>query len=135
MRFKKNSYYIFLFLIISSLSIISFFLLYDTGIVSVLLCFGGFLCFFLVFEIGLQFGLFFDTVQCDESGLKVYTRKKAFVISWPEIKNIRAIVWKTGIIGCIITTNNGEEHKFFPPKPNLFINYLRNGRPDIELKI
>lgn len=74
----------------------------------------------------------FDTVYCDENGIKIVTRKKVFERTWAEIYKIERIT-RRGMErkpkAYVLTALDGEKMSVFPCAPEKFIGYVKRAAP------
>lgn len=74
----------------------------------------------------------FDTVYCDEKGIKIVTRKKVFEHTWAEIYKIETIT-RRGMErkpkAYLLTALDGEKISVFPCAPEKFIGYVKRVAP------
>ena len=101
---------------------------------ALILFFCEYLLFFTCVEFYGKFGIFYDTVYCNENGIVIKTREKTINLVWADVKYIRAITSKGGVIGWAVITWDEKKYKLFPPRMLMFNDYVKSIRPDIEVK-
>lgn len=74
----------------------------------------------------------FDTVYCEENGIRIVTRKKVFEHTWTEIYKIERIT-RRGMErkpkAYVLTALDGEKISIFPCAPEKFIGYVKHAAP------
>jgi len=139
MKFKRNGLYIEVLVLVTIIIFVSLFFmvkLYNAGKDVVLFCLGIVLWLALVLEICIR-GLFYDTVYCDEKGIKVVMRKKISEYTWDELYRIEKISSRTGTIGWTVISITGEKFQIFPFSAiaKKFFNFMKSNLPNyIEIK-
>lgn len=80
----------------------------------------------------------YDTVYCDETGIKIVRRKKTIECTWGEVYRLERISGNYGgHIGLMLTTTSGEKIDLFPPlrvEPK-FIEYVNKTAPFIKIGV
>lgn len=80
----------------------------------------------------------YDTVYCDEKGIKVVSRNKILELAWEEVYKFERIPgYRGGYVGFMIKTSNGDKFDCFPaisvePK---FIGYVKKTAPFIKFTV
>lgn len=80
----------------------------------------------------------YDTVYCNEKGIKVVGRKKTLELAWEEVYKFERISgYRGGYAGFMIKTSNGDKFDCFPaisvePK---FIEYVKKTAPFIKFTV
>lgn len=80
----------------------------------------------------------YDTICCDEKGMRVVTPKKTIKFSWEEVCKLERLPGnRGGYSGFIITTSNGDKIDFSPAiSVDLkFIEYVKKVAPFIEFGV
>ncbi len=138
MKFKRNGYYIEIVcaMLIGVFGCLIYFIVDYAGKEMIFL-FLGMALFILLFYTALIRGLFYDTVYCDEKGIKVVTRKKTTEISWNEVYKVERIFSRNGVVGWTIVAVSGEEISALPFEfgtKKRFKKYMQSKLPHLEIK-
>lgn len=134
MKFKRNGFYIE---IVCGMLIVVFgcliYFIVDYAGKEAIFIFLGLGLFILLSYSALIRGLFYDTVYCDEKGIKVVTRKKTTEISWNEVYKVERIYSR----GWTIVAVSGEEVYALPSEfgtKKRFKNYMQSRLPHLDIK-
>lgn len=135
MKFKKNSGYLHYFLFACVISALCLILLIPFCDLTwdVLLFFPTAMGFmFIICEIVSKWGMFYDTVVCNERGITVITRKKTYDCPWEQIKLLDQIYGKGGPIGWMVVTKSQEKIRIMTSSRN-FIRYVKKVAPYVKI--
>jgi len=139
MKFKRYGLYLEAMwgMILFSLAVMIILVVgYHAGKNMILLFSGLALLVFVMYTAGIR-GLFYDTVYCDEKGIKVVTRKKTTEFGWNEIAKVEGISARGSVAGWKIAAVNGEEVSILPFElgtKKRFKNYMQSKLPHLEIR-
>lgn len=139
MKFKRNGLYLEAMVgtIVLLFACLTFLIVgYHAGKDLILLFLGLALFVFVIYTTGIR-GLFYDTVYCDEKGIKLVTRKKTTEISWNEVYKVEGISGRGGVAGWAIMAVNGEEISILPVDlvvKKRFKNYMQSKLPHLDIR-
>ena len=141
MEFKRYSNYRFALLFNAILVIILFALMLllgarldNEGKTILFIIIGEPIFFLFLFELFGKFGVFYDTVHCDQNGVIIKTRKKTIKLAWTDIEYILTIRSRGAIVGWALIAKSGEKYELFPPRRKKLIDYVKSIQPDVRIE-
>lgn len=137
MRFRKNGYFIkafktmcFICLAVPlGFSLALFEVAWDLMIVSII-CVALML---VVLELALKGGLFYDSVYCDDHGIRIITRKETYDCPWEDIEMLKLAYGSRGNFGWVIYMYSQTTY-FIGVASNDFPRYVRKVAPNVKIQ-
>ena len=84
-------------------------------------------------EFALKGGLFYDSVCCDDHGIRIITRKETYDCPWEDIEMLKLAYGSRGNFGWVIYMYSQTKY-FIGVASNDFPKYVRKVAPNVKIQ-